>query len=239
MPSRFMATKRIIADKDFGQIIIRTRRTARNITLRTKVDGLHVTTSPRSFTNKVLEIIEKHRQTLLESFTKTMPKNFDLNYQIGTPCFRLRLDTSNLKHFTLKYTEESIILYCPRDTDFALEATQRLIRNAITRALKKSASSYLPTLLEALSERYNLPFKKVKINGSRSRWGSCSAIKSINLSCYLMLLPPHLMDYVLLHELAHTREMNHGPKFWEILDELTEGQARNLRAELKNFRTSF
>ena len=54
-----------------------------------------------------------------------------------------------------------------------------------------------------------------------------------------MLLPPRLMDYVLLHELAHTREMNHGPKFWELMNELTEGQAKSLRAELKKFRTIF
>ena len=54
-----------------------------------------------------------------------------------------------------------------------------------------------------------------------------------------MLLPPHLMDYVLLHELSHTKEMNHGPRFWELLDSLTEGKALSLRAELRNYRTAF
>lgn len=234
-----MATKRTIPDTDFGQIIIRTRRTARNITMRTKADGLHVTTPPRSLTSKVLEVIEKYRKALLENWEKHAPEVFNLDFRIETPCFRLRLEQSTLKCFTLKHTEEGIILYCPERTDFTAEPAQRLIRNAIVRALKKAASTYLPVLLETLSERYGLPFKRVKITGSRSRWGSCSAIKSINLSCYLMLLPPHLMDYVLLHELAHTREMNHGPKFWELMDELTEGQARSLRSELRKFRTEF
>ena len=81
--------------------------------------------------------------------------------------------------------------------------------------------------------------RRIALRDTTSRWGSCSATGSINLSCYLMLLPPHLMDYVLLHELTHTREMNHGPKFWEILDGLTEGKAHKLRAELRNFRTNF
>ena len=246
MPSRIhsilfthMATQRIIPDNDFGQIIIRTRCTARNITLRTKVDGLYITTPARSLTKKVLEIVEKHRQSLLDSWTKVAPQAFGPDYRIDTPCFRLRMDVSRLKNFTLRYTEEEITLYYPKHTDFSLDTTQELIKNAIIRALKKAASTYLPTLLQALAERYDLTFKRVKITGSRSRWGSCSSVKSINLSCYLMLLPSHLMDYVLLHELSHTREMNHGPKFWELMDELTEGQARSLRKELRSYRLPF
>ena len=61
----------------------------------------------------------------------------------------------------------------------------------------------------------------------------------VHFSCYLMLLPPHLMDYVLLHELSHTKEMNHGPCFWELLDSMTGGRARALRAELRRFNTDF
>ena len=59
------------------------------------------------------------------------------------------------------------------------------------------------------------------------------------LSYYLMLLPAHLMDYVILHELAHTREMNHGPRFWELLDWMTEGRALALRKELRAYRPVF
>ena len=84
---------------------------------------------------------------------------------------------------------------------------------------------------------HKLPYKAVKINNSEGRWGSCSASKSINLSYYLVLLPKHLMDYVLLHELCHTREMNHGEHFWKLLDELTNNKALALRDELKKHKT--
>ena len=234
-----MATKRVIPDTDFGQIIIRTRITARNISMRTKADGLHVTVPPRCLTSKVLEVIEEYRTKLLEKWEKVAPQTLDQHFQIDAPCFRLHLEQGKLAHFLIRTHTEGTTIFYPPHADFSEKAVQEVLRNAIVRAMKKSAQAYLPPLLEELASHYGFHYKKVKITGSKSRWGSCSATGNINLSCYLMLLPPHLMDYVLLHELTHTKEMNHGPKFWEILNELTEGKARSLRSELKNFRTTF
>ena len=234
-----MATKRVVPDKDFGQIIIRTRITARNISMRTKPDGLHVTVPPRCLTSRIMAVIEEYRPKLLEKWQKSAEQPLDLNFRIDAPCFRLHLEEGRFSRFTLRINEEDITICCPPRTDFAQKSVQDLLRNAIIRALKKSAQTYLPPLLSELANHYGFKYKKVKITGSKSRWGSCSATGSINLSCYLMLLPPHLMDYVLLHELTHTKEMNHGPKFWEILNDLTEGKAKTLRADLRQFRTSF
>ena len=234
-----MATKRVVPDKDFGQIIIRTRITARNISMRTKPDGLHVTVPPRCLTSRIMAVIEEYRPKLLEKWQKSAEQPLDLNFRIDAPCFRLHLEEGRFSRFTLRINEEDITICCPPRTDFAQKSVQDLLRNAIIRALKKSAQTYLPPLLSELANHYGFKYKKVKITGSKSRWGSCSATGSINLSCYLMLLPPHLMDYVLLHELTHTKEMNHGPKFWDILNDLTEGKAKTLRAELRQFRTSF
>ena len=234
-----MATKRVIPDTDFGQIIIRTRTTARNISMRTKADGLHVTVPPYCLTSKILSVVEEYRSRLLEKWEKVTPQPLDLNFRIDTPCFRLQLQQGTRPHFIVRTDGQGITIFCPPRVDFSDKAVQELLRNAIIRALKKSAQSYLPPLLDELATHYGFKYKRVKITGSKSRWGSCSAIGSINLSCYLMLLPPHLMDYVLLHELTHTKEMNHGPKFWELLNDLTEGQAHTLRAELKQFRTNF
>lgn len=234
-----MATKRIIPDPDFGQIIIQSRINARNVSMRTKPDGLHVTVPPFSQSAKVLAIIEEYRPKLLGNWQKVSPQTIDLNFRIDTPCFHLYLQEGEKPQFIVRTTEECITILCPPQTDFSEKHVQELLRGAIIRAMKRSAQTYLPPLLEELATHYGFKYKRVKITGSKGRWGSCSAAGSINLSCYLMLLPPHLMDYVLLHELAHTKEMNHGPKFWDLLNELTEGQAHKLRAELRTFRTNF
>lgn len=234
-----MATKRILPDTDFGRIIVRTHRAARNITMRVKPDGLHVTVPPYSLSSKVLEVVEQYRERLQEDWKKVSRKPIDLSFRIQAPCFRLWLEPGGFTCFSVRFTDEGVKIICPKRVDFTLPEVQKLVRNAIVRAMKRSAQEYLPPLLQALSERYGLPFRRVKITGSKGRWGSCSAAGSINLSCYLMLLPPHLMDYVLLHELSHTREMNHGPRFWELLDSMTEGKAHALRAELRRFNTDF
>lgn len=234
-----MASKRLVADNDFGQIIIHTRRGARNITMRVKPDGLHLTVPPRSLLKKVLEVLQPYRKQLLEQFEQIAPKPVDLSFRIHADCFHLSLASSKLKHFTIRREEEEMIIYCPENVDFKREDVQKLVRSAILRAMKKAAETYLPPLLSMWAERFGLTYRKVRITGARSRWGSCSAARTISLSCYLMLLPAKLMDYVILHELAHTKEMNHSPRFWELLDGMTEGKALLLRKELRAYRTSF
>ena len=168
-----MATKRTIPDKDFGQIIIRTRITARNISMRTKPDGLHITVPPYSQTSKVLAAIEEFRPRLLENWQKVAPQALDLNFRIDTPCFRLQMKQGKLSRFMIRTDEEGITILCPPHVDFVQESVHELLRNAIIRALKKSAQAYLPPLLNELAEHYGFRYKKVKITGSKSRWGSC------------------------------------------------------------------
>ena len=67
----------------------------------------------------------------------------------------------------------------------------------------------------------------------KSRWGSCTSENSINLNSWLVLLPDHLIDYVILHELVHTIHKNHSPEFWNYLDRLADGKSKIYRRELR------
>jgi hypothetical protein len=97
-----------------------------------------------------------------------------------------------------------------------------------------AAKELLRNRLRELSKRYGYEFNRVFIKQQKTRWGSCSAINNINLNLKLVLLPPRLMDYVIIHELVHTRHKNHGPLFWKELDRIT-GDAKGLSKKVKSF----
>jgi hypothetical protein len=97
-----------------------------------------------------------------------------------------------------------------------------------------AACAKIVNRLEALSRNTGLPYGTVTIRNQKTRWGSCSMRGDISLNINLARLPGHLMDYVILHELLHTRIRGHGKAFWAGLCRLA-GDARGLRAELRRY----
>jgi hypothetical protein len=77
-----------------------------------------------------------------------------------------------------------------------------------------------------------LSYKKVAIRNQRSRWGSCSAAGNLNFNYRIFRLPPELQNYIIVHELCHTKELNHGTNFWKLVA-LAIPDWRSLRAELR------
>ena len=121
----------------------------------------------------------------------------------------------------------------------ALERMRQRIQNRPTfspqevEALRRSAKTILLPRLAQLAHRHGFSFHKSFIKNNRTNWGSCSGVNNINLNLKLMLLPEHLRDYVMLHELCHTRIKNHGPQFWALLNSVTEGKAKEYAKELR------
>jgi len=93
-------------------------------------------------------------------------------------------------------------------------------REALRRWLARRARQHLEPLAGDLARTHGFSFKKISIRGQRTRWGSCSSTGTISLNYYLMFLEPELVQCVVLHELCHTRHMNHGPRFHALLDKL-------------------
>ena len=234
-----MMTECILEDEELGRLLVRVNIRARRLTFRTREDAVYVTVPPGTTVAEVRNAVEQLRPRLRVAQQKQSRPLIDLNYRIDTEFFKLSLVSGERDRFLSRSELGEMQIICPPGADFADAELQAWLRKVIEEALRRNAKIILPPRLYMLSQKHNLPYQSVKINSSSGRWGSCSARRTINLSYYLVLLPKHLIDYVLLHELSHTREMNHGERFWTLLDELTEGKAQALRKELRQYRTEF
>ena len=93
-----------------------------------------------------------------------------------------------------------------------------LARHALQRFVMREAHAALGPWLERLSLETGLRFARLQIRRQRTRWGSCSRRGTISLNACLMFQPPEVVDYLLIHELAHTRHMNHSRRFWRLVE---------------------
>lgn len=101
--------------------------------------------------------------------------------------------------------------------------------------MRSEAKATLPQRVAELATRFGLKYGKVTIRAARTKWGSCTARGDISLSLYLMTLPEHLRDYIIIHELCHTVHLNHSPRFHALVNEFTEGRERELAKELRQY----
>lgn len=229
--------EKILEDKELGILMIRVNPRAKRLTFRAKSDAIYVSVPSGTTSKEIKEAIDSLREKLRGLKEKVVRPLIDLDYRIDTEYFKLSLISGQRDKFLAHSELGEMRIVCPPSANFADEQLQEWLHKVIEEALRRNAKIILPMRLYQLSGEHNLSYKSVKINSSRGRWGSCSARKAINLSYFLVLLPQHLIDYVLLHELCHTREMNHGDRFWALLNSMTDGKAFELREELKSYKT--
>lgn len=98
------------------------------------------------------------------------------------------------------------------------------------------ANEYLPIRIAEIAKECRFKYSGVRITATRSKWGSCRSDNRISLSVFLMRLPKHLIDFVIVHELCHTVYHNHSKEFHALVDFVLGGRERELIAELKGYR---
>lgn len=82
---------------------------------------------------------------------------------------------------------------------------------------KEAARELMLARLNHFNQFYNLQWNRVAIRNQRRCWGSCTSLKNLNFSYRILFLPPHLQDYIIVHELCHLAELNHGKNFWALV----------------------
>lgn len=224
-------------DKELGRITVTVNSRARSIIMRAEVGGLRVTIPPYTTRERLMEVLEKHREQLKKKQTKVEQQKhfYDFDYKIDTDRMQLRIVKGTRDGFFVNRSAGFCEIICPSDTDFIDK--QAWLEKVIVEQLRIQAKVLLYNRTLELAKEHGFHPTSIKIQASHTRWGSCSARNSINLSLYLMTVPGRLIDYVILHELCHTVEHNHGTGFWTLMDKVTGCKARELDSEMKNYHT--
>ncbi len=115
-----------------------------------------------------------------------------------------------------------------------LESAQQNLR--LPKIKKVEARDTLIRCLNEMAEIHHLNYSKVSIRNQKTRWGSCSAKNNISLNINLARLPGQLRDYVMLHELLHTRIKNHSKEFWAELDKALGGDSKTMTKKLRKYK---
>ena len=223
---------------EWGTIIVARNARARHIIFRSRPDGIHVTAPTLATRSEIERAIKECVPKLLQKQQKATATPIDREYTIVADNFTFRVEEHAANVFQIRYNGKEAVLLCPDGTDYSNGKMQEWLRSAATTALTRRAKQLLPPRLEALAAKKGFRYNGCSVRNVHSRWGSCSTKGNISLSIYLALLPDELIDYVLLHELCHTVEMNHSERFWALMDKVTApAKAKELRKRLKTYKT--
>ncbi len=109
-------------------------------------------------------------------------------------------------------------------------------RKALQQWLNRRASEVLIPWLHDVSDELGLTFKRAVIRAQRTRWGSCSSSGTISINRALLFMPAETVRYLFVHELCHTREMNHSPRYWALVERYTPDYQRHEQVLNKGMR---
>lgn len=219
-PSTSSKKRSEIIDPEFGVIAYRRSPTGRFVRLRVTEDGAVRASLPKRAPLYLLkELLDSSRDEIRKLVAAGHAKRVQYvdGMSIGhSHRLSIRYASAEVPKRTIHGQVIDIVFpftYRERPLD-----SQRFISEQVKRALRREAMAYLPRRLRHLADTYGFTYERERFGNQRGRWGSCSSSGTISLNVALMNLPHELIDYVLIHELAHTKQMNHSPDFWDMVE---------------------
>lgn len=234
-----MSEQKVIAYPDFGPVTFKKNSKAKHISIRIKPGPLVYVTLPyratvkdgqRVLVNKKSWVIKKMYE-LQE--TETV---FKTGKEISFKYHQLKVESANVSAVKVQSKDKTVTVLYPESLSVEAPEIQDGVKDVIREIWKAEAKIYLPQRITWLAHTYGFIFQNVTIRDARTRWGSCTGLKNISLSLYIMRLPHHLIDYVLLHELCHTVVPNHGKDFYELMNKVTKGKTTEYQKEMRAFK---
>lgn len=158
---------------------------------------------------------------IIRSSRRTISIQIDENLQL-TVRAPLRMPDSAVRKFIGEkrpWIEKNMRRMKERQEALKAEPEEVLTAEEL-RELAKEALRFIPERVSFYARIIGVNYGRITIRNQRTRWGSCSSRGNLNFNCLLMLTPPEIIDYVIVHELCHRREMNHSPLFWREVEKV-------------------
>ena len=217
---------------DRPEYILRRSRRARHVRLHiSPAEGLVVVVPLRFDVARVPELLDAKRSWI----DRKLSTLESIEHDISPPKTIELKAVGKTWHVEYRPTPSVSVTARPTGSDLILSGAvndHAKCRAAVRRWLARQAKQDLVPWLKKLSDAHNLPFRDVTIRGQKTRWGSCSSRQTISINYQLLFLEPQLVNCVLIHELCHTRHLNHGPAFWNLVERF-EPDHRALHQQLR------
>jgi len=224
---------KVISIPEIGEVHIYKRRKSKNLKLSLNHQGKVRVTTPYWLPYSAAI---KYAETKKDWIVQNTPRRQIINHlaRIGKYHRINYIPDSNRTNISTRLTMNQINIFHPAHIEFESLIVQESASKASIRALKKQSEALLPNRLAEIARQKQFDYADVGVKQLTGRWGSCSSKKEIILSCFLIQLPWHLIDYVILHELTHTKVMRHGRPFWDEMAKHTNN-LKQLRKEIKDY----
>ena len=207
-----------IIDEEFGQITIRRSSRSTHVKISVAPNGTLRASLPLYAPVFMLKrLINSSREELKDMVSAQVP-TYELENGMAIGKSHTLVVASTTKSITtVTRVKQRISVELAQNASLQDGNVIEKVCAVIISALRIEAKSYLPKRLAFLANDMDCRYERVRFSHASGRWGSCSSTGTISLNIALMKLPHELIDYVLIHELCHTKQMNHSDAFWKLV----------------------
>lgn len=217
-----------------GRVRVSQRQGTRSFRISIHQHGeVRLSLPPHTSITEGIKFLQSKKPWILQHRTEPAGQTLISGARIGH-AHTLQIIASPKKTFRSYVTENRLVIYAP--THYKEPELQSKVTSAAKKLLQQQAEKLLPQRVSHIATTHSYKVRSVQIKSLQSRWGSCSSNNELVFTTFLMQLPWRLIDYVIYHELAHTKHHNHSTAFWqEVAKHLPDYKER--RRQLKKFPT--
>lgn len=178
---------------------------------------------------KMAWIVRKRNEMLSSTSSDSAKKNFVTGerYLFLGEEYTLEVRKSDARAGRVGFIDEKLVVFVS-EAEFALQESgmdgevqyQQAVKRYLSRFYEKEAHVFIPKRVRHYSHLLGESFGRIAIKDQKSRWGSCSSARNLNFNKRLMMAPIEVLDYVVVHELCHLKQMNHSEKFWSEVEKI-------------------